>query len=111
MIVIYKDHAEGTLAKYKCVGRARTTKEEEDKEKVDYNDEKPGCGLEFEGVQGPSQGHEIIDGERIDIPTACPRCSNIYVKWMNYEEMHEEWKTNDEYRRLTSTDVDSVEEN
>lgn len=97
MTVLYKYSYEGTLARYKCVGHPASKNEEGEP----YEDAKEGCGFEFDGVPGPSQGYQDIGGERHDIPTACPQCGMIYVQWMNYDEMYKEW----------SNVVDSVDEN
>jgi rubrerythrin len=24
-------------------------------------------------------------------PTQCPKCGHLYVKWLNFEEMHKMW--------------------
>jgi len=33
--------------------------------------------------------------------TQCPKCRHLYVKWLNYEEMHKTWLENgsDIYRK------------
>ena len=34
------------------------------------------CDYEYNGKPGPTQ---------------CPRCSHLYVKWINFEELRKKW--------------------
>ncbi len=76
-------------AKYKCVGHPASVNKETDEP---YKDEYSGCGNEFEGKVGPSQGYRIVNGEREDIPTGCTVCGSIYVEWTNHDEMTKQWE-------------------
>lgn len=39
-------------------------------------------------------------------PTMCFRCGNLYVKWVNYEEMEEQWEASEINRRSSEESVD-----